>query len=242
MKRLLWVLAGSALFAGPALAQDSAFRLYLAYEGVEGNTPLSGISPAQRNPVLTSTGTHRLYVWGQVIGAETPQKYVSVGYNVVTTGTARVIGASTWNYTNILSRWSVTNAGQLHGATLRNVRLAADPDAFFGVADNAGPGNFDQQYDPVTNSTVLGWIEVDDGLGPGSGIFLQIGDIGIIRTTKLGNPGATWDVVYLGFGDENAGLMGNSFDMGSPIAEATIVPEPAGLLLLGLAGLAIRRR
>ncbi len=37
--------------------------------------------------------------------------------------------------------------------------------------------------------------------------------------------------------------MGNNVGMGSPIAEATIVvPEPAGLLLLGLAGLAIRRR
>ncbi|MCH8807804.1 MAG: PEP-CTERM sorting domain-containing protein, partial [Planctomycetes bacterium] len=74
-------------------------------------------------------------------------------------------------------------------------------------------------------------------------VFLQVGDIGIIRTNTVGNPGATWDDVYLGFGDENAGLMGNSFDRGSPIAEATIVvPEPAGLLLLGLAGLAIRRR
>ena len=240
MKRLLCVLAGVGLFVAPALAQDSAFRLYLASEGVEGNAPILGISPAQLNPEIIDPagGTHRLYVWAQVIGAETPQKYMSVGYNAVGTGGLAVTGRSTWNYTNILSRWSITGAGHLGGGTLRNVRLAANPVGFFGVADNAGPGNFDQQYHAATKSTVIGWIEVT-GIGE---IFLQVGDIGIIRTGTLGNPGVTWDDVYLGFGDENAGLMGNSFDMGSPIAEASIVPEPAGLLLLGLAGLAIRRR
>ncbi len=242
MKPWLGVLAGGALFVTPALAQDSAFRLYLAYEGVEGNTPLGGISPDQRNPLVDPHRGARLYVWGQVIGAETPQKYVSVGYNVVTTGAARVIGASTWNYTNILSRWSVTNPGTLGGGTLQNVRLTANPIGFFGVADNAGPGNFDGQYDPGTKSSVLGWIDVDAAGGPGGGIFLQVGDIGIIRTNTLGNPSATWDDVYLGFGDEGAGIMGNSFDRGSPLPDATVVPEPASLLLLGLAGLAIRRR
>ena len=240
MKRHLCVLAGVALFVAPALAQDSAFRLYLSQQGVVGNTPLAGITPDQANPEIIDPtgGTHRLYVWAQVIGAETPQEYVSVGYNVVTSGASQVTGASTWNYTNILTRWSVTNGGQLGGGTLHNVRLAEDPIGFFGVADNAGRGGFDLQFDPMTKSTVIGWIEVQ-GLGE---IFLQVGDIGIIRTNTLGNPNATWDDVYLGFGDENAGLMGNSFDMGSPIADASIVPEPAGLLLLGLAGLAIGRR
>ena len=124
MKRLLCVLAGVALFVAPALAQDSAFRLYLANEGVEGNTPLGGITPAQLNPEIIDPagGTHRLYIWAQVIGAETPQKYISVGYNAVGTGGLAVTGRLTWNYTNILSRWLITGAGHLGGGTLRNVR------------------------------------------------------------------------------------------------------------------------
>ena len=220
MKKLLSVLAGVTLFVAPSLAQDSAFRLYLAEEGVDGNTPLGGISPAQVNPNIVDPGggTQRLYVWAQVLGAEKPQKYISIGYNVRTTGSLVITGASTWNYTSILRRWTETSSGQLGGGTLQDVRLVTNPVGSFGVADNAGPGNSDSQYDPATKSTVIGWIEVT---GTGD-VFLQVGDVGIIRTNTLGNPFLTWDDVYLGFGDENAGVMGNSFDVGSPIPEATV--------------------
>ena len=63
-----------------------------------------------------------------------------------------------------------------------------NPVGFFGVADNPGPGNFDEQYDPATKSTLLGWVNFQGSQGE---VFLQIGDIGIIRTNTLGNPGAT---------------------------------------------------
>ena len=102
MRKLICVLAGIALFAAPALGQGAAFRLYLSEQGVEGNTPLSGVTPAQTNPLIVDPagGTHRLYVWGQVIGAETPQKYILVGYNSVTPGSASVVGPATGNYPN----------------------------------------------------------------------------------------------------------------------------------------------
>ena len=91
MKRQLCVLAAAALFVAPALAQLSAFRLYLSEDGVEGNTPLGGISPMQGNPLIVDPlgGTHRLYVWGQVIGAKTPQKHIFVGYAWLTNTVGR---------------------------------------------------------------------------------------------------------------------------------------------------------
>ena len=56
----------------------------------------------------------------------------------------------------------------------------------FTAVDAEHFADFDGQFDKVTVSTVLGWIEVQ---GNGE-IFLQVGEIGIIRTGK------TWDAVY----------------------------------------------
>ena len=204
MKWTLGILAGMALVAAVATAQgQNAFRLFLATEGVEGNDPLNGLSPRLTNPVVgTCNGPVRLYVWGQVISNEPDVRYITVSYNVRTTGTAEVVAARTWNYSNILTRWSVTNGGQLGGGELMNVRLSTGPAGFFGVR-NYNFNNLDLQFDPVTTSTVLGWIDVD-GVGE---IRLEVGDIGIIRIGGIQEN-------YLGFGDEG--------QKGNPIPEATI--------------------
>ena len=216
MKTTLALLAAAVLMAPAAIAQpESAFRLFLSEEGVEGNAPLKGLAPALVNPVVaTGGGPVRLFVWGQVTGTCTPQKFIGVGYNVRTTGSARVIDARTWNYSNILNRWTVTNGGQIGGGELVNVRLAANPIGFFAVADNAGPGGFDLQFDPATQSTVLGWIEVD-GVGD---LFLEFGDVGVVVS------GCSGDCeLYLGFGDEWWPLTCRKSQGRSPFPEATLV-------------------
>ena len=204
---------------------SNAFRLFLAREGVEGNTPLGGISPTLDNPVIDPAGgTERLYVWGQVLGSDPGQQYIAVGYNVVTTGSAAVVGHSSWNYTNAIpmSRWIAVDPGNLSGGQLMDVRLVARPSTDIGVRNENFFG-FDLQYDPSTDATVIGYIDV---AGEGE-VFLQVGDLGIIRD------GAGFDNVYLGFRDESSGLLGNSFNMSSPIPEATLgvgPPTPSTLV------------
>ncbi len=61
---------------------------------------------------------------------------------------------------------------------------------------------------------------------PYSEVRLGIGAAGI--AAKEG--GAIGQGIAFGFGDEDAGIKGDSFGMQSPIADATIIPEPATLL------------
>ena len=211
MKNLLPILAALILCATPANANAaSGFRLFLAPEGVQNNTPLGGISPTLGNPAVdASAGPQRLYIWGQVLGGDANQLYTAVSFNVVTTGSAAVVASNVWNYANTFTRWAASNPGTLRSGALLDVRLACNTVGFFGVR-NENFANLDNQYDPVTESMVLGWIEVE---GNGE-IFLQVGEIGIIRT------GQTWDAVALGIGD--GAVPGNSFNTGSSTADATV--------------------
>ena len=190
----------------------SAFRLFLAAEGVAEQEPLNGLSPTLANPVL-DTWAHpkRLYIWAQVLGTISPQKYFSIGLDIRTSDQAEVFQAGLYNYTNGLARWEVVIGGQLRGGEFVDVGLFADPLANFGVADNSANG-LDGHFDPVTGATLIGWVDVN---GNGN-VFLEINDFGILGT-------AGECELYLGFGDENNGLTCSNPWGRSTLPEATLV-------------------
>lgn len=80
---------------------------------------------------------------------------------------------------------------------------------------------------------VLGAINV---AGTSGNIFMSVGQGGISR--QGGDPAN--DQVFFGTGDASISVA--AFGQASALADATIVPEPASFLLLGLAGLFLRRR
>jgi hypothetical protein len=236
MKQALTVLTLLALIA-PVNA--TGLRMFFAPEGVADDvTPLGGISPTIANEATVGGG--RYYIWAQIQSTVTTDQYISCGFNVVATGDVTITGRSIYNYYNEAgeaTRWNAYNPGVLTPGKLDNVRLAGAAGGNGNIRDKNWLSS-DFQWDPTTKATLLGYVDV---VGTAGGLFFQVGDLGIIRT------GATWEAVYFGVGDETLGVKGGSKqkpvgDETGFLLDGTVTPEPASLLLLGLAGLVLRRR
>jgi hypothetical protein len=244
MKQLVCLLAVAAFMVVPANA--IAIRMFFDTAGVDdGDTNLDGIAPAMINPEL-GPGGGRLYIWAQIDPLPAPPAYyyLSVGYNIHTTGDVTITGYSAWNMTRYVQtqyeyvdRWAGFATGAIQSPTrMMNYRGFGNPGSGnFGVR-NRNLFNSDDQFtnDDVTDATLLGWIDV---AGNNGGVFFEVGNATMAR-----DGGGNKEAVYFGFGDEGDGIKGDDVDRASSMADATIVPEPSSLLLLGLAGLALRRR
>ena len=248
MKRLLVVLLGVALFAAPANA--SSLRLFFAPEGLTGDEQSAATRPPTvGNPTVdpTTEGPQTLYLWAQMSSDPDPQKWNGISVNVRVEGDIQITSYSAWNYIMFPGmfdqpRWSGVNLGSQPGVvdtTLEiegmNMATVTPGVNYTGVANANGNNSGDFQYDEATNSTLIAKF-VFDVASAGGGVYLQIGDGGISRE----DDGMGDQTVYFGTGD--AGGANNDFGFESTEWDAYIVPEPAGLVLLALGALALRRR
>ena len=120
------------------------------------------------------------------------------------------------------------------GADARNGDFAVGPAPVLGddlaYSNFAGDGTW-------TGSYLLGWLDVQvDQIG--GTINLGVSDELI---TRAGDAAAPWATVAFGLnGALDGRVVGNGLN--NPTPDVTFTPEPASLLLVALAGLAIRRR
>lgn len=256
MKQLLAAGLALALLAAPASA---ALRLFFSTNGAFSNNVVNSVPlaagdlpGAPSNPTVANNTI--LYLWAQMIGPPTSQVWNGISFDVHVEG-GTVQSAVLYNYTVIdpdfgdilYRRWQGVNQGTgLGTANLVNVNLAGVT-AGEGVNNGPNADDYDKQSEigfigPVAGartlpkSTLLGWVRVQ-ALAPQAQVFLRVGNGGISR---VGSPSP--ESVYLGVGDENAGLSGSSFGQQSPVADAVVTPEPAGIALLSIGALGLLRR
>jgi hypothetical protein len=211
----------------------------------------------------------RLYMWAQVMGNNggAPANPATVVYQAISlrvraTGAgATITGMNFWNHSpgaptfgGGYGRW---RSGDIDGdGGTGSLTLGPNERGAGGAAVNGGVGvrnaivgdaTQDLQYLNLVagvrqDVTLLGSVDVmGDALGKIE-VRFAVGTQGINRS------GAGPEPVYTGYGDEGVPLTGASANAGrydlnpTPDASINIVPEPASLALLALAGLAALRR
>ncbi|MFG0285353.1 MAG: GC-type dockerin domain-anchored protein [Phycisphaerales bacterium JB039] len=207
-------------------AGAQSLRIFLAAEGLadpaDPTSPLAG-PPTLAVPTLGAVGAPaRAYLWAAPDRAADQWHAISLG--VRTRGLLRLTSIALLDADPGAGRWDRVRPGAIapDGRTAGGVALLALPGLTGAGAVRGDPPGPDPRYDPATAATLIGWIEVT---GAGA-VFLEIGDLGVCRAGGAGPPG---DTVWLGFGDEGAGLRGGDVGAASPAPDLLVEGCPADL-------------
>lgn len=234
--RMAFVVSTALLLASAANARDIPFRLFFDTSGNAGadNAPHPGEAALGfDNPVLPDGGG-RLYLYAMFMQAETD--VISPNMDIVIDG-----GTITeaWNYNGEgqdirggpnSRRWDAADPNPLTHPNASIAHFAAVNILRFGLINDPTHAMFDVQYDDSISefgTTLLGYVDVVNDPGQMAEVRYRVALQGF--AFRGGGQGE----FFFGFGDgpnEN------------PLPDATIVPEPATLIMLCLASLLLSRR
>ena len=258
MKRLLATCVVALLIAGTANAQLRIFFDNTPGAGVDlfGNRT---IPTAYGNPVVDPAvpGSERLYIYAEFLGEN--DLWIAANFDITVDGGSTVAEVARYNaFTRFGLRWTgpavggtvgPANVGHFRSAKILNPALEAggiwnwdqaestrrigNPAAEADVAD---PSHYRRAWDSQgggLGTTLLGYVDIIPSAG--GSIYLTVEAQIFARLDSTPE-----DFVNFGYGDDSVGT--GEIGVRTSIADATIVPEPASLMLLSLGALALRRR
>ena len=251
MRELTAIYAVALLLVGTA---DAQLRVFFDTAGVGENEDRGTVDPlSYGNPVVDGTaGPVRLYIYAEYLGENA--LWLAANFDVTVDGSAALSNPTIYNHrTGNGRRWSARGT-RLNNPTNASFRAAwvGNPAEFpggmwnwdeafatartgnpFNAADNADDKHYRRAWDSQNGelgTTLLGYVDVE---GDDGSLWLTI------ESPGFGGGGGQAQI-YFGYGDPP--IPGSAFGVRTEIADATVVPEPAGLMLLGLGVLAMRRR
>ena len=230
--RMALVVSIALLLASAANARDIPFRLFFDTSGNAGadTAPHPGEATLGfDNPVLPDSGG-RLYLYAMFMQTET-EVYAASMDIVIDGGTI----TEAWNYNGEgqdirggpnSQRWKFADPNPLTHPNASVAEFRAANILRFGLMNDATHAMFDVQYDDSISefgTTLLGYVDVVNDSGQMAEVRYRLGLPGF--AFRGGGPD---DELFFGFGD---GPNKN------PLPDATIIPEPATLIMMCLGSL-----
>jgi hypothetical protein len=207
-----------------------------------GNVPMdSGAAPYDLGPCNGSTSD--LLVWGRFVQEPLGVRIFGLHFGTQTTGCMNVASSAIYRHQKgtTWDRWDNDSPIYMHpGCEGVGVAAAVVADGIQYV--NAGNGDLigDSDGDGTLDTFLIGGMTAEcmPG-GTGGQLELGLGTLGLIMYDATGNSSLFPDVYINGVMVQSGGAPPTTCQWA---LAAFCIPEPAGLLLIGLAGLFLRRR
>ena len=237
MRKIIAVVLCLSAFAMVASATANRIEFYFSKNNQLGSIPTEYTG----GTVPTINIGETAYLWAYVQGTAARWSAVAVIFNgpAITNGFAYDPITTDPDSGDVV--WRRWNDGGIKNAVGNYLNLVGVP-----VSPVTGLG--DATQDTLCTGTTRHFLIGEMQFGSAGSVFLNVGTGFII---KVGTSNPPTDDIYFGFGTggkehivKAGGALAYGSDVGASTATADlfVVPEPASLLLIGLAGLALRRR